>query len=407
MGLQDLTPQLRTRLNRVERAVGIFVTAATLLLLAGLAYYIYHTAERKGWFKTKIEYSTGLNNAAGLKEGDPVKLMGFTIGALTKIEANSPAALDYGVTVFFQVKEPYYGYIWLDSKVRVAPADFLGNRNLEVIKGKIGKATVIDSNKKAILVLNGKLAKNKIEETKAALTKKIADENPGFNEHSVQMEAEEQSFATVNTMIKNQPAVFYTALDKAEPYWIEPIESPALTERLENLVSGLEGALPNILNLTNQLAAVLNNTAKATEKLDSVLTSAQPLVTNLNFITGNIRDPKGSLGEWIIPTNLNAQLVRTLKTADTTLANTDTNFTSVVTNLNHTLENLANVTSNLNVQVQSNSNILSNVSSAVIHSDELVQGLKRHWLLRSAFKKKKDDKTEPPKILRSPKDGGR
>src|SRR5580765_7357512 len=33
--VQDLTPQLRTRLSRVERAVGIFVSVATLLLLAG------------------------------------------------------------------------------------------------------------------------------------------------------------------------------------------------------------------------------------------------------------------------------------------------------------------------------------------------------------------------------------
>jgi hypothetical protein len=127
------------------------------------------------------------------------------------------------------------------------------------------------------------------------------------------------------------------------------------------------------------------------------------LVTNLTEISGNIRDPKGSLGEWLIPTNLNAQLDRTLKTADTTLSNTDSNLTSVVTNLNQTLVNLANVTSNLNQQVQSNSNILSNVSEAVVHSDELVQGLKRHWLLRSAFKNK-DEKKEPPKKLKSPKD---
>jgi ABC-type transporter Mla subunit MlaD len=173
---------------------------------------------------------------------------------------------------------------------------------------------------------------------------------------------------------------------------------------LETLVSGLEGALPNILNLTNQLASVLNNTAKATEKLDSVLSSAQPLVTNLTFITGNIRDPKGSLGDWIIPTNLNAQLQHTLKTADTTLANTDSNLTSVATNLDRTLENLANVTSNLNAQVQANSHILDHVSEAVVHSDEFVQGLKHHWLLRSAFKKKKEDNAEPPKDLRSPKD---
>src|SRR5689334_15927149 len=110
MPLQDLTPQLRTRLSRVERAVGLFITLATLLLLAGFAYYIYHTAERKGWFLTKINYSTSLNNAAGLKLGDPIKLMGFNVGDVTKIEPNEPGAY-YGVTVSFRIKDPYFGYI--------------------------------------------------------------------------------------------------------------------------------------------------------------------------------------------------------------------------------------------------------------------------------------------------------
>lgn len=405
MGLQDLTPQLRTRLSRVERAVGLFVTVATFLLLTGLGYYIYHTAQRKGWFKTKIEYSTGLNNAAGLKEGDPVKLMGFTVGTLTRIEANDPNAQDYGVTVFFRIIEPYYGYIWLDSKVRVAPADFLGHRNLEIIKGKAGAPTVIGKDKKDFALLNSNLVGEKTKEIKAALADKIKSENPGFNEHSVKVETDDQTLAAINKLINEQPAVFYTNLASAQPFWIEPLESPALTERLETLVSGLEGALPNIINLTNQLTAVLNNTARATEKFDTILSAAQPLVTNLNFITGNIRDPKGSLGEWLIPTNLNQQLEHTLKSAATTLANTDANLNSVVTNLNRTLENLANVTSNLNTQVQSNSNILSNVSQAVVHSDELMQGLQRHWLLRSAFKTNKTTTAKPASRLSSPKQG--
>ncbi|MEO5804786.1 MAG: MlaD family protein [Verrucomicrobiota bacterium] len=401
MGLQDLTPQLRTRLNRVERVVGLFVTVATLLLLGGLVYYIYHTAQRKGWFKTKIQYSTGLNNAAGLKAGDPVKLMGLPVGRILEVKPNEPDDW-YGVTVYFEIMERDYGYIWLDSKVRVAPADFLGNRNLEIIKGHDGAPTVIGEDKKNLKVLNGDLVLKKTKEIKAALKKTIAEEEPGFTASAVDAEVEQRFFKLLNYTVTNEPAVFYTNLAEAKPYWIEPLESPALTERLETLVSGLESALPSILTLTNQLTAVLDNTAKATEKLDSVLTSAQPLVTNLNFITANIRDPKGSLGEWIIPTNLNAQLQRTLKTADTTLASTDTNFTSLVTNLNRTLENLANVTSNLNAQVQANTNILSNVSEAVSHSDELVQGLKRHWLLRSAFKpdKKEKPKTKP---LASPK----
>jgi hypothetical protein len=53
MALQDLTPQLRTRLSRMERAVGWFVFLATALLLFGFGYYIYNVAESKGWFKIK------------------------------------------------------------------------------------------------------------------------------------------------------------------------------------------------------------------------------------------------------------------------------------------------------------------------------------------------------------------
>jgi len=66
MALQDLTPQLRTRLNRVEKAVGWFVLLAAALLLSGFVYYLYQTALRKGWFIDKIRYQTSLSNATGL-----------------------------------------------------------------------------------------------------------------------------------------------------------------------------------------------------------------------------------------------------------------------------------------------------------------------------------------------------
>jgi hypothetical protein len=56
MPLQDLTPQLRTRLSRVERLVGLFVTVATILLVIGLTYYVLQTAKRKGWGRQKLPY---------------------------------------------------------------------------------------------------------------------------------------------------------------------------------------------------------------------------------------------------------------------------------------------------------------------------------------------------------------
>ena len=93
MPLQDLTPQLRTRLNRMERAVGWFVFLATALLLFGFGYYIYHTAERKGWFKTKAPFHIYVQSSAGLKVGDDVVLMGSPVGDITGIRTQPPTSL--------------------------------------------------------------------------------------------------------------------------------------------------------------------------------------------------------------------------------------------------------------------------------------------------------------------------
>src|SRR6058998_2046215 len=108
MALQDLTPQLRTRLSRLERLVGWFVTIATLLLLFGLGYYVYQLAVTRGWFLTKMPYFTFVHNAAGLKVGDRVRLMGFDVGEIVEITAQPPDDLYFNVFIRFQVKEPYY-----------------------------------------------------------------------------------------------------------------------------------------------------------------------------------------------------------------------------------------------------------------------------------------------------------
>jgi len=48
---------------------------------------------------------------------------------------------------------------------------------------------------------------------------------------------------------------------------------------------------------------------------------------------------------------------------------------------------VADITSNLNAQVQADPNMLIGISKTITDTDDLIQGLKRHWLLRSAFKK--------------------
>jgi hypothetical protein len=362
MALQDLTPQLRTRLSQVERAVGWFVIVAALLLVTGFVYYVYQTAKRKGWFLTKAPYYTFVHTAAGMKVGDPVKLMGFDAGEITKIEAQPADDPDYDVYIEFRIKSPYYGYLWVDSKARIASSDLLGNRYLEVTKGKDGHPTYREETRKLF----------KFWEKK------------------------------VITGIWDIPGLYRPISEKPKGYWLLADESPALSDRLDSLVKKVEAALPNILNLTNQLSSVLTNGTELTANLNHLISETRPVMTNLAIISAQIRDPQGSLGEWLIPTNLQHQLQQTLASANTTLTNTDATLTLLAENLDKSLINLANLTSNLNAQVQINTNILSELSTAITDTDELVQGLKRHWLLRSAFR---SSTNRPPQRPAEPKAG--
>jgi ABC-type transporter Mla subunit MlaD len=398
MPLHDLTPELRTRLHHVEKTVGWFVTLAAFILLAGFGYYIYATAEARGWFVTKLNYATGLDSAAGLSVSDPVTLMGFNVGEITEIRPNDPVK-EHGVTIFFRIRDPYWGYIWYDSRVRVN-SDFIGHRSLEVVKGQNGQPSAFTSPDGKLMVMNSSLVyttyKGMVKDMTAAPT----------NNGSLNSVILTQVTNQLMDMIKSKRDVYYTnavharftgAVNTAirNYYYIPALDEPALSDRLAAVATSVQQALPGIFSLTNQLAAVLSNANTAVSQLNGTLAEARPTLTNLAVITGNLREPNGSLGNWLLPTNLTAQLNQTLQSARETLGSahetldsTDTNLTKVATDLDATLQHLSDLTSNLAWQVSVNTNLVSEISTTIVHTDDLIQGLKREWFLRGAFKKK-------------------
>jgi hypothetical protein len=384
MALQDLTPQLRTRLTRMERAVGWFVILATALLVFGFAYYVYKTAQRRGWFLRKITYQTCVSSGADLKIGDPVKLMGFDVGEITAVIPNDPYAY-YNITIQFRVKVDQYnyqGYIWSDSKVKVNAGDLLGNRYLEITKGVEGVPTVLQTTNHQLLgILRG--------------DKFIKARTQDLEQRS---RSKSEAMALLNAQARTDPAAYYTNHFRGNIYFLAPLESPALGERLDKLVSQVEAALPNILSLTNPLGLALSNSVNLASNLNAIAGDARPAVSNLAFITAQWKEP-GALGQWLLPTNLNDKL-------DATLTIANTNLAELAENLARSLDNLAGITSNLNNQVQANTNMLGAISRAVVDADDLVQGLKRHWLLRSAFKRRSTNAPPEPQAqpLRSPKE---
>lgn len=386
MALQDLTPQLRTRLNRMERAVGVFVLVAAVLLLVGFGYYLRQTAIRKGWFLKKITYQTCVASASGLKIGNPVKMMGFDVGEITAIIPNDPYDF-YNITIRFEVKLDQYnypGYIWSDSKAKVNAGDLLGGRFLEITKGKGGVPIIRSAtNAAGMLVLHYKLMDARYKERFQELYDTELDEPHPRSVDDINA----QVWAELKQKVEAHPQVYYTNLGPENVYFLTPQESPAVTDRLQGLVDQVERALPGILDLTNKVNTVLGNSAALASNLNAVALNAQPAVTNFAALAAELRGP-GALGQWALGTNGQQSLDATLANANLLLAHSDTNLIALMESFGESLENLAGITSNLNAQVQANTNLLGSISQAVVNTDDLVQGLKRHWLLRSAFKKK-------------------
>lgn len=411
--MQDLTPQLRTRLTRLERIVGAFVLLAIGLLVVGFLVYLSYVRESRGWFGSRVRYFTLAMSADGLKEGDPVKLLGKPVGEITRIETQKPEDF-YAIYVEFDVRAPYYGYIWTDSRAQISPTDWFGRRSLEVTKGSAGLPTYIDWEIKEYTLTEARTLPQRENHRFADTIRRP---------NSSEMLVRAHDYVNLESLLKLKSAGILSvrlfnkaiqagrvtakwenkeALDSYVPYqpsdclFILPTELPTLSEQISVLATNLAGGLHAMLSLTNELAAALTNTASLAARADAALVQAQPLISNLASISTQLREPNGSLGQWLLPTNVNSGLATMLTNANETLTNAtatliaaNTNLMALISQVDAPMRNLSLIMSNLNAQVQVNTNFVTQLSGLVVHLDGLVEGFKRHWFLRSAFKEKK------------------
>ena len=111
----------------------------------------------------------------------------------------------------------------------------------------------------------------------------------------------------------------------SEDAYLRAVETPPISDQLQAMVLQVQTALPNILALTNKIAAVLDNAATATSNLNVTLVETQPMITNFALISAQLREPGGPM-VWALGTNGNEQLQGTLTNVNSLLGHTDTNL---------------------------------------------------------------------------------
>ncbi|HTH47764.1 MAG TPA: MlaD family protein [Candidatus Limnocylindria bacterium] len=376
MALQDLTPQLRTRLRKVEWFVVLFLGGTLVLMIASLAWFIKKTGDARGWWVTEVPYYTYLPNASGIKIGSPVQMIGFKVGQVTKVEAVGLEDLrswkyygDHPVFVGFNVREPYPGYITSDSQLKLAglPIEIAGGVTLEVTVGSAAGLLTTTNGGGHLSVLSDKIVYDKLAE------------KPITNL---------QHYARYTPLAETKKG-FFLKLDESDTMMAQVTR---ILAKLDGISGTVNDAMPG---LTNELQKTLGNVRELTESLKPAL--ANPGGIGALLLPTNLvarLDRPGGVGELLVPTNLNEELVGTLAAVRTNLPVTLTNLNQRMADLGPLLTNLTTGTARLGPLMTNVDDALGNVKSNTVPRvnslletlDSFVEGMKRHWLFRGAFK---------------------
>ena len=385
--------------------MGWFVFLAALLLLAAFCFYLYNLAAERGWFVTKARFHIYISTSTGLNVGDPVTLMGFSVGFITSVHPMKPGE-PHNVRVEFDVFDPFFRYIWSEgSFVKINPAGFLNQRQLEVTRGTNGYAICVTQPITVFTNLNELKADVESEPGEWQLAQEIFDANSNllFRAYTWLTASNLQRIAALNlpsvTAYNNQqrdkPYVVAWWHPRVRAYqnfkpnddtaWLPVAETPPVADRLDAMISDVQNALPNFLVLTNQITRILNNSANVTSNLNQSVAQTHPLLSHADLFVSHL------------DTNLNISIVEThplLTNANHLVANANTFVVNLDTNVTASLVNMADITSNLNAQVQANSNLLGNVATTVHNYNTFIQRLKRFWLWRYLYRN--ENRTNDP-----------
>jgi phospholipid/cholesterol/gamma-HCH transport system substrate-binding protein len=122
----------RSKVRWSQLKVGLLALAALFIV----AILIFLLTSSQGLFQRMATLHTYMDDASGIVEGTPVRLNGITIGNMDVVRLTNSTDPKRTIQFEMQVKERYLADIPVDSVVGIAAANLLGDKFLNITKGR-------------------------------------------------------------------------------------------------------------------------------------------------------------------------------------------------------------------------------------------------------------------------------
>lgn len=126
--------------DKDERFKGLFVKVSIFVLLAvvGVTLNLLFSGIKKGFFTSKSAIHFVASTGQDIKVGMPVKLSGFKIGSVSRLELDNKAQAQ----VEMMIEDRYLALLKEDAEVSLKKEGVIGDSTLEATRGSEGKASL-------------------------------------------------------------------------------------------------------------------------------------------------------------------------------------------------------------------------------------------------------------------------
>lgn len=273
--------------DKDERFKGLLVKVSILVLIAvvGLAINMIISVVKKGFFTPKSAVYIVANSGQDFKLGMPVKLSGFKIGAVSKLELDDKAQAE----VELQIEDKYFHLLREDTVVYLKKEGVIGDSVLEARRGSDDKPVLkpkatIEFERGGGLEqiandLREKLypALDEVNKLLKSLNDPKGDLRPIFSNLRQLTDNLQDTHARINHILKQ--------VDEGVVQDVRPA--------LQSVHKSMEGAESMVNKINQEVPTMLNKTQSSLENLrqttDTIKQSVENSAPHINGLMGETR----------------------------------------------------------------------------------------------------------------------
>lgn len=129
-----MTNKNEKQFNKYERIAGIYILLCTI----GLLVLVTAVVVEKGWFESKVAYTTYLSNAKDIHKGTDIMASGIRVGWVSNVDIVGAKKVRVDLNIF----EKHASLITQGSEVAVVRAYLVGDKFLELLLGEVTGQTL-------------------------------------------------------------------------------------------------------------------------------------------------------------------------------------------------------------------------------------------------------------------------